>query len=61
MPKEDLPPNPDALEKWKNMPQNKPSRQAMPPATGGMRWAWALLIVLIVLAVIGLLSQGLPA
>lgn len=54
---DELPPDPDALEKWRDLPQNEPSRRALPPATGGMRWAWALVILLIALAILGLLSQ----
>ena len=56
MAKDELPPDPDAVEKWKDLPQNAPSRKALPPATGGMRWAWmivgltALVIILAVLA-----------
>jgi hypothetical protein len=30
-----LPSDPDALEKWQNLPQTSPSREALPPATKG--------------------------
>jgi hypothetical protein len=50
-----LPPDPDSVEKWKQLPQNPPSKQALPPATGGMRWArWflALLLAALIIAII---------
>ncbi len=59
----ELPPDPDALEKWRNMPQNKPSRQALPPATGGLgasRWLIGFLLLIGVLMLIGLLVQSIP-
>ena len=33
---EELPPDPDALEKWQNLPQGTPSKDALPPAAGGI-------------------------
>lgn len=60
MPRDELPSDPDALEKWRNMPQNQPSKQAMPPATGGTRWAWFFVIALGALVIIALLAGGLP-
>lgn len=36
--------DPDAVEKWRSLPQNKPSRQAMPPATGGLSLNRTLLL-----------------
>jgi hypothetical protein len=54
---EQLPPDSDAVEKWRNMPQNKPSREALPPLTGGSRWLTALMIVFIVMLLLGWLSQ----
>jgi hypothetical protein len=59
----ELPPDPDALEKWRNMPQNKPSNQSLPPATGGMgmsRWLIGFLLLMAVLMVIGFLLQSIP-
>jgi hypothetical protein len=56
-----LPPDPDAVEKWRQLPQNKPSRQALPPATGGNTFSRALLIgfvVLVVIVVIASLLSG---
>jgi hypothetical protein len=47
-----LPPDPDAVENWRKLPQNKPSRQALPPATGGNAFNRALLIGLIVIIII---------
>jgi hypothetical protein len=43
MPTEPLPPDPESVEKWRNLPQNKPSRDALPPATGGLNMSRALL------------------
>lgn len=59
----EIPPDPDALEKWRNMPQNKPSRQALPPATGGMaasRWLVGFLLLIAALMLIGILIQSIP-
>jgi hypothetical protein len=65
MPRDPLPPDPDSVEKWKQMPQNAPSRNALPPATGGMgqaRWLYGLLIVMAVLIILSwLLQQARPA
>lgn len=55
--REPLPPDPDSVEKWQSMPQNKPSRDALPPATGGLSLSWRLLIILgIIIAVLVILS-----
>lgn len=54
----ELIPDPDALKAWEAMPKNTPSKQAMPPAVGGTRWLWGLLIIFGILAVIALLLQG---
>lgn len=61
-----LPSDPDALEKWGNLPQNAPSREALPPATGGdwfgrhwfPRGLFLVILVLIVLSVVaGMVSR----
>ncbi len=52
-----LPPDPDAVEKWRQLPQNKPSRQALPPATGGNALNRALLIGLIVIVIIVVIAS----
>jgi hypothetical protein len=39
-----LPPDQESVEKWRNLPQNKPSRDALPPMTGGLGINRALLI-----------------
>ncbi|MFN8449007.1 MAG: hypothetical protein U0521_10525 [Anaerolineae bacterium] len=44
MPTDPLPPDPESVEKWRSLPQNKPSRDALPPATGGLRLNRALLV-----------------
>ena len=36
MPNTDLPPDPDALKKWRDLPQGVPSKEALPPAAGGI-------------------------
>lgn len=54
-----LPPDPDALAEWERLPKNAPSRNALPPMTGGTRWAWWLLLILAMVIVFGLL-QGRP-
>lgn len=56
MPREELPPDPDALEEWQNMPQNRPSKDALPPIGGGLRWLWWLLPLLGGLILIALLQ-----
>ncbi len=62
MPQVPLPKDPDSLEKWKQLPQEPPSRQALPPMAGGsQRWLTGLLIVLAVLIILALLSQARPA
>lgn len=61
MPAEPLPPDPESVEKWRNLPQNKPSREALPPMTGGLRLNRALLVgfgVLLLAAVVISLVLG---
>lgn len=61
MPADPLPPDPDSVEKWRGLPQNKPSRDALPPATGGLRMSRALLVgfgVLMLAAVVISLLLG---
>lgn len=41
---EPLPPDPESVEKWQALPQNKPSKDALPPATGGLQINRMLLI-----------------
>jgi hypothetical protein len=53
----ELPPDPDALEKWRKMPQNKPSRDALPPVMGGTRWLAGLMMIVFIIVLIGWLSQ----
>ena len=42
---DELPPDPDAIEKWRNLPQDQPSKQSLPPLTGGRRWLWGMLVL----------------
>jgi hypothetical protein len=61
----ELPPDPDSLEMWQKLPQNQPSKQALPPATGGtqmaMRMGLAFLLILSAVIIIGLFLQRGPA
>jgi hypothetical protein len=43
VPTDPLPPDPESVEKWRSLPQNKPSRDALPPATGGLGMSRTLL------------------
>ncbi|HEX2906218.1 MAG TPA: hypothetical protein VHO69_05115 [Phototrophicaceae bacterium] len=55
MVRQDLPPDPDAKAKWEQLPQNQPSKQALPPVAGGGRWVWGLLLLLALFVVLALL------
>lgn len=57
MPDDDLKPDPDALEKWRQMPQSDPSKDALPPATGGLNWAWGFILVLGAIVLIAIVVQ----
>lgn len=56
MPREILPPDDEALAKWRELPQNEPSRDALPPMTGGTRLAWFFLAALVVVIIVVLLQ-----
>ena len=60
MPKDPLPHDPESLEKWKQLRQEPPSREALPPLFGGSRWLFGLLIVMAVVIILAL-AQGRPA
>ena len=60
MPTDPLPPDPNSLDEWQHMPQNRPSRDAHAPAMGGTRWAIGLLIIMGALLILALLFQGQP-
>jgi hypothetical protein len=60
MPPEELPPDPEALKMWRNLPHNKPSRQALPPVMGGSRLVAGLLVMMLILSLIALLAQAAP-
>jgi hypothetical protein len=51
-----IPPDPDSLEQWKQLPQNTPSKDALPPMTGGLRWVGWLLIIVAIVIIFGLLQ-----
>jgi hypothetical protein len=60
MPLDPIPKDPESLEKWRQLPQEPPSRQALPPAAGGsQRWV-GLLIVMAILIILALLAQARP-
>ncbi len=50
-------PDEDALAEWQKLPQNRPSKAALPPLTGGASWARGMLILLVVLVLVALLLQ----
>ena len=58
MAKDELPPDPDAIQKWKDLPQSAPSRKALPPATGGTRWAWMIVGFAVLVIIMSLLARG---
>ena len=52
-------PDPESVEKWRNLPQNNPSPKALPPMMGGSRQLTALLIFALIILVLGyLLGRG---
>jgi hypothetical protein len=57
-----LPPDPDSVERWKGLPQTKPSRQALPPAAGGLGLSRILLVglflVTAIIMIVSLLAQS---
>lgn len=59
--REDLPADPDAVEKWKNLPQTERSKSALPPMTGGMAWnrtlLWGMAVIGLIIAVIAIVNQ----
>lgn len=58
MPQDKLPPDPDSLSRWEQLPHNQPSKRALPPVAGGARWSLWLLGILLTLMIIALLMQG---
>jgi hypothetical protein len=53
MPRRDpLHPNPTDLEAWQKLEHGAPSREALPPVSGGLHWLRPLLIVMLILGVI---------
>ena len=53
----DLPPDPDSVEKWRNMPQNQPSKHALPPVMLRPGWIVGITILIAILIVLSLLLQ----
>lgn len=60
--RDDLPIDPAALEKWQSLPQNPPSKSALPPATGGLSvnraLVWGIIVIGIVMGAVFILSQS---
>lgn len=54
---DNLPPDPDSVEKWRQMPQNQPSKEALPPVALGVRWMLGVVILIAILIVLSLLLQ----
>lgn len=61
MPREPLEEDHESLDAWSKLPQNKPSKEALPPAAGGTRLAWVLLLATGALIILALLSQAVPS
>ncbi len=58
VPRDELPSDPDSLARWEELPHNEPSREALPPAAGGLRLARGLLFLLLLLVILGLLLNS---
>lgn len=57
-----LEPDADAVEKWERLPHNTPSKDALPPMTGGrgifsLKW---LLILFAIAVIVGLIVERGP-
>lgn len=52
----DLPPDDDPQSAWDKLPKNAPSRQALPPMTGGTRWVWVFVIIFFIIVIFGILQ-----
>ncbi|MCA9905909.1 MAG: hypothetical protein KC547_18765 [Anaerolineae bacterium] len=57
MPREVLPPDPDAEAQWRSLKQTTPSKHATPPIMGGSRWLWSILIIGLIVTVLGIVSR----
>ncbi|MEQ8673064.1 MAG: hypothetical protein RLP44_30165 [Aggregatilineales bacterium] len=57
-PVDELPPDAESLEQWRQMPQGKPSKHAFAPATGGLRWLWWLVVLGGLLIVVAILANS---
>jgi len=54
-----LKPDQEAVDAWEQMPKNAPSRDALPPMTGGFPgWLVILIAVTLVIIVLSLLFQS---
>lgn len=56
--KKPLQPDQDSVKAWDALPKGTPSRQALPPLTGGSRWLNALIFAGILILLIVILTQG---
>jgi hypothetical protein len=57
MPTQELPPDPDSIEKWRQMPQNQPSKDSLPPVVFRPGWILGFVVLTAILIVLGLLLQ----
>ncbi|MCC6616673.1 MAG: hypothetical protein IT320_24580 [Anaerolineae bacterium] len=57
MPREVLPPDPDAEAQWRKLEQNAPSKKATPPIMGGNRLLWGILVIGFILAVVSIVAR----
>jgi hypothetical protein len=48
--------DPESASRWQSMPQTAPSKDALPPAAGGLRWLGVLLILLLIVVIVGVLA-----
>ena len=58
MPDDKLEPDQESLDAWKAMPQNTPSKRALPPVVSGVPgWLVALILIAGIIIVLGLLQS----
>lgn len=60
-PSQPIEPDPESVENWERLPQNTPSKDALPPMMGGSRAALMFVVLLLVLAALALLFGQPPA
>jgi hypothetical protein len=45
-------PDPAALDAWRKLQQGAPSREALPPVSGGLHWLKPLLVIALIFGMI---------